>query len=196
MKKLPLFALAILLLGFSACSTPSPATQPISVSNYSNGPSQMTHPVFDIKNFDQYRFDETSPQFNFSVESAVSEREGRQVISYLLVITPKDDEKIENIVVTASVDPKWLEVLTDKNRNTLYFGTKKDEPFNMQKGSSSEKGLISDIRKDLQDETSLDKVKDYLKLPIKILVKFPDKTSSFTVSPTKISFFSQDITGE
>jgi len=54
---------------------------------------------------------------------------------------------------------------------------------------------MSDIRKDLQDETSLDKVKDYLKLPIKIVVKFPDKTSSFIISPTKILFFGQNITG-
>lgn len=196
MKKLSLFALAILLLGFSACDHPSPGTLPISVSDHSNGLSQMTHPVFDIKNFNQYPFDETSQLFNFSVQSAVSQREGRNVISYLLMITPKDEEKTENIVVTASLDPKWLECLTDKNRNTLYFGTKKDEPFNMQKGSSSEKGLISDIRKNLQDDISLDKVKDYLKLPIKIVVKVNDNTSSFTISPTKISFFSQDITGE
>lgn len=61
------------------------------------------------------------------------------------MITPKINERIENIVVKASLDSIWSEILLDKNRNTLYFGTNKDQPFSMEKESSTDKGLISDI---------------------------------------------------
>ena len=96
--------------------------------------SEITHPVFDIKDFDKFRFDETSQIFNFDVQSAVSIIKGRKLISYLLVITPIINKRIENIVVTASLDSIWSEILTDKNRNTLYFGTNKDQPFLESRG--------------------------------------------------------------
>jgi|LSQX01.1.fsa_nt_gb hypothetical protein len=222
MRTFSLFVLCLLLV-FSSCNNKQDTIQSTAISGNSNGTSQITttpdqdglagkttinptngestssslentHPVFDIKDFDKFRFDETSQIFNFDVQSAVSIIDGRNLISYLLVITPKINERIENIVVTASLDPKWSEILTDKNRNTLYFGTNKDQPFSMENGSSTEKGLISDIGKYLQDDIAPEKAKDFLKLPIKIVIKYNNKISSFTIKPSKILFLGADET--
>lgn len=222
MKSFSLIMLFLLLV-ISSCNNKQITTQSTAISGNSNGitqitsisdpdglagkttinptngeitssSSEITHPVFDIKDFDKFLFDETSQIFNIDVQSAVSIIDGRNLISYLLVLTPKIDERIENIVVTASLDPKWSEILTDKNRNTLYFGTNKDQPFSMEKKSSTEKGLISDIGKYLQDDIAPEKAKDFLKLPIKIVIKYNNKISSFTIKPSKILFLGADET--
>lgn len=99
MKSFSLFMLCLLLV--ISCNNKQVTTQSTAISGDSNGTTQITstanqeglagktsiyptngeitsssseitHPVFDIKDFGKFRFDETSQIFSFDVQSAVS----------------------------------------------------------------------------------------------------------------------------
>ncbi len=59
----------------------------------------------------------------------------------------------------------------------------------MDRNSESNKGLISDVGKILEEGVAPEQIKNLLSLPIKIRIKFQDKIITETVIPNKILIY-------
>lgn len=153
------------------------------------GVNNQSHPIFDIENFDSNSFTDSSNLFKYDLLSSISKKENNELITYSLTITPNTDQIFNDVTVTASLDEAWMNWLQDKNRNTLFFGTDKKQPILMDRNSESNKGLISDVGKILEEGVAPEQIKNLLSLPIKIRIKFQDKIITETVIPNKILIY-------
>lgn len=151
--------------------------------------SNKSHPIFDIENFDSNSFTDTTDLFRYDVVSSISKNNNKDLVNYTLTITPNSDELYSDVTVTASLDDTWLDFLLDKNRNTLFFGTDRKNPIIIDRTSQSNKGLISDIGKYLEDEVTPEQVKNLLKMPIKIRIKYQGQIINQTITPVRIIIY-------
>lgn len=179
-KKVKITIIVILmLLVFTSCST----------FNGNQIVSGQSHPVFDIESFDSSNFTDTSDLFRYDVVSSISKDTDKELLTYTLTITPNTDQIFKDVTVTASLDETWMSSLADKNRNTLFFGTDKKNPILMDRNSNSNKGLISDIGKYLEEGVSPEQMERLLRMPVRIRIKYQDQTINQTVIPNKIIMY-------
>lgn len=151
-----------------------------------------SHPVFDIKDFDSKPYTDTTDLFAFELEAAVKKNEGKDFLVYTLTVSPKSDRIFTDVTVTASLNEQWLDLLIEKNRESLFFGTDKTTAITINRNSQSNKGLVSGIGKYLEAGLSSDELSASLKTPVKVRLKYSDQTISLMVEPTKITTYGQD----
>lgn len=183
-NKIRIFWIVLLIGVLSSCSLINPGTL---VYN------DRSHPIFDIENFESSAFNEADGPFTYEVVSSLSKKNNQDLITYALTITPITDEIYNDVTVTASLDESWLDVLMDKNRTTLYFGTDKKAPIRMDRNSQSSKGLMADIGKYLEEGAPLKEVEELLKSPVKVRIKYQEHLISRKVFPLTILIYEDKI---
>ena len=196
----PLFKIVFLLgmvITLGSCSnisTPNNSTSSSSETKTITVASDV-HPVFDIAEFDSNTFTDTTDLFSFNLEAAVTKSDGKGDLFYTLTLSPTTDEVYSDVTVTASLDERLLEILIDQHRNFLYFGTDKANPIIIDKNSDSYKGLIADktIRNAVAGDLTSQQLLPYLKYPIKVKIKYSDKTINLMVVPTTIFVYGEKM---
>lgn len=153
------------------------------------------HPVFDIAEFDSSNFTDTTDLFSFNLETSVIKKDGNDLLVYSLTASPTTDQIYKDVTVTASLNEKILEILADKNKIFLYFGTDKADPIIINKNSESYKGLIADKAIGMASEPKFtnQQLLPYLKYPVKVRMKYSDKTINLTIVPSTITIYGEKI---